>query len=295
MIVKRFDSSDNRVFKYVFEFGGKTPAIAEAVAYRYPDWNTRTVICCSVQSGCPIGCAFCGSGGKFIRNLTHQEIIDQVEHILQDHHINHEHVQRFQIMFMSMGEPFLNMPEVLQAIRLLNYEYLHAELLVSTMAPNVPADTWADFVIESSEISEIGLQFSVHASTDEERDKIIPGKHMSLLTIASMGQIWHGMTGRKPFINYCATPQNSTPGDAALLGYIFDPHIFNATVSVVCEADETVKAARDRQCKTASDFASLLVERGFDVRVFDPAGQDDIGGGCGQLWYVQQWMQQNGK
>jgi 23S rRNA (adenine2503-C2)-methyltransferase len=72
MDVRRFDSSDKRVFKYVFEPGN---AIYEAVVYRYPNWNTRTVICCSVQSGCPVGCTFCGSGGKFIRNLTDEEII----------------------------------------------------------------------------------------------------------------------------------------------------------------------------------------------------------------------------
>ncbi len=36
-----------------------------------------------------------------------------------------------------------------------------------------------------------------------------------------------------------------------------------------------------------------LIERNFSVRIFDPAGQDDIGGGCGQLWFVQQWMKKN--
>ena len=36
-----------------------------------------------------------------------------------------------------------------------------------------------------------------------------------------------------------------------------------------------------------------MLECGFDVRVFDPAGQDDIGGGCGQLWFVQDWMKKN--
>jgi hypothetical protein len=33
--------------------------------------------------------------------------------------------------------------------------------------------------------------------------------------------------------------------------------------------------------------------RGYDTRVFDPAGQDTIGGGCGQLWFVQDWMKEN--
>jgi 23S rRNA (adenine2503-C2)-methyltransferase len=37
------------------------------------------------------------------------------------------------------------------------------------------------------------------------------------------------------------------------------------------------------------------LERGYNVRVFDPAGQDDIGGGCGQLWFVQEWMKLNPK
>ena len=35
---------------------------------------------------------------------------------------------------------------------------------------------------------------------------------------------------------------------------------------------------------------SMVVVNGYDVRIFDPAGQDTIGGGCGQLWYVQEWM-----
>ena len=35
------------------------------------------------------------------------------------------------------------------------------------------------------------------------------------------------------------------------------------------------------------------MELGFSTRMFDPAGQDDIGGGCGQLWFVQEWMRNN--
>ena len=38
---------------------------------------------------------------------------------------------------------------------------------------------------------------------------------------------------------------------------------------------------------------NTFMEDGYNVRVFDPAGQDDIGGGCGQLWYVQEWMKNN--
>lgn len=37
-------------------------------------------------------------------------------------------------------------------------------------------------------------------------------------------------------------------------------------------------------------FQDKFLEKGYNVRTFDPAGQDDIGGGCGQLWYVQRWL-----
>src|SRR3989339_440698 len=46
-----------------------------------------------------------------------------------------------------------------------------------------------------------------------------------------------------------------------------------------------------RQRELVADFMELLLVRNFSVRMFDPAGQDDIGGGCGQLWHVQKWMQ----
>jgi 23S rRNA (adenine2503-C2)-methyltransferase len=59
---------------------------------------------------------------------------------------------------------------------------------------------------------------------------------------------------------------------------------------VVCERNEGLPATNDHQRGLAVDFAAKLVARGFDVRVFDPAGQDTIGGGCGQLWFVQDWM-----
>lgn len=43
------------------------------------------------------------------------------------------------------------------------------------------------------------------------------------------------------------------------------------------------------------DFSQKMLDFGFSVRVFNPAGQDDIGGGCGQLWFVQKWMKDYNK
>jgi 23S rRNA (adenine2503-C2)-methyltransferase len=81
--------------------------------------------------------------------------------------------------------------------------------------------------------------------------------------------------------------------DAARLCDLFDVNIWNATVSVICEKSEGFAVSNQYQRDLAVDFGSLLLSFGFDVRVFDPAGQDTIGGGCGQLWFVQDWMRKN--
>ena len=94
MQVKRIDSSDENVSKYVFDFGN---AVAEAVLYKYPTYEERTVICCSTQSGCPVGCRFCGAGDAFVRSLTGDEIVAQVQHLFADRGINPDDVRRCQI------------------------------------------------------------------------------------------------------------------------------------------------------------------------------------------------------
>lgn len=284
--VKRIDDAAQNVAKFVFDNG---TAVAEAVLYKYPDYATRTVICCSTQSGCPVGCRFCAAGDNFVRSLSTDEIIAQVEHSIEQTGIQASEMKRLQIMFMSMGEPLLNLKGLVPALRQLYRMYPNAALLISTSAPIINYEVVREI---SMEIPTIGLQFSVHESTDAARDFLVPfKKKLTLAQIAAEGAVWHEVTGRNPFFNYCAHDGNSSIEDADRLRALFDPHVWNATVSVVCERSEGMPATNDHQRELASDFSLKLVERGYDVRVFDPAGQDTIGGGCGQLWFVQKWMQ----
>lgn len=285
MNVKVIPSADENVNKFVFDFGD---AVAEVVSYKYPTYEERTVICCSTQSGCPIGCRFCGAGDNFVRSLTGDEIVAQVAEVFRHHGINPDAVEKGQIMFMSMGEPLLNKNGLSDAIARLAVLYPKFALLVSTSAPQVNYD-W--FINLSMMFPQVGLQFSVHESTDERRDALIPFKaKLNLAEIADMGERWHMATGRQPFFNYCAHAENTTDKDVANLSFYFDPTIWQATVSVICERDESVAAANERQRTLAEDFMAKLVAKGFSTRCFNPAGQDDIGGGCGQLWFVQDWM-----
>ena len=278
------ESSDKNVLKYVFE---RETAVAEAVLYKYPTYKERTVICCSTQSGCPVGCRFCGAGDNFVRSLTADEIVSQPIRLLEDTGIDPNEMDRLQIMFMSMGEPLLN-KELIPAIEKLYELYPKAALLISTSAPDIDYN-WVNDL--SKRVPTVGLQFSVHESTDEARDALIPFKaKLTLAQIAEKGVAWHQVTGRRPFFNYCVHPDNNSGEDVARLLNLFSPRIWNATISVICERDESVAAANARQLELATTFSSKMVEAGYNTRVFNPAGQDDIGGGCGQLWFVQDWM-----
>jgi len=287
--IKKLTGQNTNVSKYVFS---KDDAVAESVLYKYPTYQERTVICCSTQSGCPVGCRFCGSGDYFVRNLTTKEILSQPLALLEQTGVDPNSINKLQIMFMSMGEPMLNQKQLFPALRKLYELYPEAALLISTIGPSLD---YYEFYQISREIPTIGLQFSVHESTDVARDQLIPFRNkMSLQELACVGENWFYETGgRHPFFNYCANVHNTTDADVERLERLFDPSIFQATISVICEREETVAASNSRQKQLALDFMQKLNYSGYSTRCFDPAGQDDIGGGCGQLWYVQDWMKNN--
>ena len=296
MKVKTFESTDTNVKKFVFEWGDKPSekkGIAEAVLYRYGEYQKRTVICCSVMSGCPVGCTFCGTGRFFIRNLSKNEIIIQIQRCLETIDCDTKDIEKFQIMFMSMGEPMMNWKELKLAIIELADLYTNAQLLISTSAPWNMVNHLSELIQWSMAIKRLGLQFSVHESTDEARAKLIPTNTSTLRQIAAMGETWAAFTGRKPFFNYCVNTDNNGADDARRLASLFNPDVWECTLSVICEKDESVANSIERQLDIIDTFRKAMEDEGFHLRVFNPAGQDDIGGGCGQLWYFQKWLKSN--
>lgn len=287
---KVFYSSDTNVAKFVFT-KGKDIAV-EAVLYRYEEYRKRTVICCSTQCGCPIGCKFCGTGKFFVRNLTAEEIIEQVKTVLSTIDCDTKDIEKFQIMFMSMGEPFLNYDAVEKAIVTLHDIYPNAQLLISTSGPKNLWLYMSRFIELSKKIDKVGLQFSVHESTDEVRWKNLTENTGTLRQLSTAGEFWAANVGRKPFYNYCVHANNSSVEDAERLVKLFNPDVWETTLSVICEKDENVKSSIERQLEIIDGFSKALLDRGASVRVFNPAGQDDISAGCGQLWFFQKWLKE---
>lgn len=287
--IKSVLSTDDNVVKFVFT---SDSAVAEAVLYKYPTYEERTVICCSTQSGCKVGCVFCGTGKFFTRDLTSEEIVQQVAHAVEYTTVDHLSIKKFQIMFMSMGEPFLNYDNLEDAIQILASKYPNAQLLISTSAPINCSKYFTPngrFIQLSEQYPQIGIQFSVHESTDEARKELIPTRTNPISIIGRMGEDWSKATKRRPFFNYCVHEKNNSDKDVENLLKNFNPDVWEVTLSVICEKDQSMKNAIEEKLTLVTDFASKMAEAGYSTRVFNPAGQDDIGGGCGQLWFVQEW------
>ena len=140
----------------------------ETVLMRFKDRNT---ICVSCQVGCPLKCVFCATGQMgFKRNLTAGEILDQVLSFARL--LKKEKQKITNIVFMGMGEPFLNYDNIMEAIRIINnpgtFGLGARHISVSTVG-----------IVEgigrfTKENLEVNLAISLHAANEDLRTKLMP-------------------------------------------------------------------------------------------------------------------------
>src|SRR5256885_7235463 len=132
--------------------------------------RSRATICVSSQVGCAVNCQFCLTALLGVkRNLSPGEIVGQVLAVLRDHSVNLER-ERINIVFMGMGEPFLNYEHFMKAVRLLVEEvgFPESRMTVSTsgIVPRI-----FDF---GKEPVRPKLAISLNAPNDEIRERIMP-------------------------------------------------------------------------------------------------------------------------
>jgi 23S rRNA (adenine2503-C2)-methyltransferase len=133
------------------------------------EWH-RATICVSSQVGCAVNCQFCLTALLGVkRNLSAGEIVGQVIAVLNDRQVDMER-QRVNIVFMGMGEPFLNYPQFMKAVGLLveGVGFPESRMTVSTsgIIPRI-----RDFGAEPVRPK---LAISLNASNDEVRSRIMP-------------------------------------------------------------------------------------------------------------------------
>lgn len=165
-IASTIESHDKRTQKSLFRLAdGET---IEAVLMLY---DKRRTICVSTQVGCAIGCAFCATGKSgFTRDLSAGEIVAQVLPFARDIASRGERITN--IVYMGMGEPFLNYDAVMKSIRILNdhegFNLGARSFTISTVGiiPGIERFTKED--------SQVNLAISLHAGDDELRTRLVP-------------------------------------------------------------------------------------------------------------------------
>jgi 23S rRNA (adenine2503-C2)-methyltransferase len=238
----------------------------------------RTTLCVSTQVGCPLACSFCATGALgFTRNLTLAEIVDQVcrmKEIL-------EPGQRLtNVVFMGMGEPLLNLPRVVEAVRLL----LHPKAFA--LGPRKVTVSTAGVVPRIGTLLRtvpVNLAVSLHAASDAVRDVLVPiNRRFPLEELLGVLRSAPELGPRRPvFFEWTLIEGvNDAPSDARELARRIRgiPGKVNL-IPMNAHADSSQRPPSPEAC---SRFAGELTREGVSVTLRRPRGAD-IDAACGQL------------
>jgi 23S rRNA (adenine2503-C2)-methyltransferase len=183
----------------------------------------RWMIGVSTMSGCPVGCKFCATGKlKKWRNLSSNEIVKQVAFIVGEKNFGRcpQDSREFKINYTRMGEPFLNIHNVKQAIRMLNHSIPNAHHYISTIGIKGSDFSWIE--------GNITLQISLHSLDEERRRDLIPVNN--LMSIEELGKI---RTKSKLKTTLNLTLVDEEDFDIEKLKKYFDPEYFFIKLSPI--------------------------------------------------------------
>lgn len=181
----------------------------------------RWMIGVSTMSGCPVHCKFCATGNmKRWRNLTADEIVGQVEFAIAQAGFNPADAREFKINYTRMGEPFLNIDAVKEAIARITGEYPNTHHYVSTIGI-----AGSDFSFVKGNVT---LQISLHSFDDDKRNWLIP--YPKKMTIEELGRI-RTESNLKTTINLTLVDESDF--DAEKLARYFDKDYFFVKLSPI--------------------------------------------------------------
>lgn len=247
----------------------------------YPDGAAnRLTVCVSSQVGCVFGCSFCATGKMgFFRNLTHGEIVDQVQYI------NDVAEEAFgkgitNVVYMGMGEPLHNYDAVVESAGILTDELSLGlspkRITVSTVGLTKQIKRLAD------QRQPFNLAVSLHAADDEKRDEIMPiNSSMNLEELEEAVTYYYNKLHRPLTYEYLLFDGfNDSVEDAGKLAEIV--HWAPSKVNIIMYNNVSgvpLKRAREERLDA---FMKELISRDVTATVRRSRG-DDIDAGCGQL------------
>ncbi len=267
-------SQDDRTEKILFKLPDENAI--ETVIMNYDDRHT---VCISSQVGCGLGCVFCATGQMGLRrNLSKGEVVEQV--VQTARMLQRGGNKLSNVVVMGMGEPFQNYEAVMGAVDILNdphgFNFGARRFTISTvgLVPGIEKFT--------QERRQVNLAVSLHAATDELRDRLLPiNKQYPLEILIPACRRYVHQTGRRITFEWALIEgENDSLNQARILVNLVKGmrcHVniipLNVTRGYAGHASARVRVDAFHQVLTEAGInCSIRVRRGIDIQA-----------GCGQL------------
>lgn len=268
--IKKLTSSIDGTKKYLWQLNDGEKI--ESVLLIHKERNTA---CISTQVGCSLNCSFCATAKcGFTRNLKVSEILGQVLAMTV------EHQERIgNIVFMGMGEPFLNYDNLKKSIEILNskaaFDISKRRISVST-AGIIPG-----ILKMAEDFPEVVLSVSLHAPNNQIREQFMPiSQTYPFRQLIHTIKQYNEITGKRVTIEYLLIKGvNDSMEDAALLSKKLKELKANLNLIPVNPVNPDFERPG---VKHIAAFKSVIEKNGIEVVVRQEKGTD-IAGACGQL------------
>lgn len=250
----------------------------ETVLMRHPDG--RNTICVSSQVGCPLNCSFCVTGEMGLkRNLSYGEIVAQV--VFFGRILKKENARITNIVFMGMGEPFLNYENTWKAI-----EILHERRFFNIGARHISISTSGipeGIKKLARENLQVNLAWSLHAPNDNLREKLMPiGKRHKIQQVINALLVYLNATNRKIMLEYILinglNDSLATARELAILLRKLPRRLFVVNI-IPCNP---ARGFLPSEPEKINAFKKFLIEHGIPLTERARYGRN-IAGACGQL------------
>jgi 23S rRNA (adenine2503-C2)-methyltransferase len=247
----------------------------ESVLMRHKDG--RNTVCVSCQIGCPLGCLFCATGKMgFKRNLKAGEIVSQV--LFFARLLKKSGDRATNIVFMGMGEPFLNYPAVLEAIRIIKdkegFNMGARKISVSTVG--IPEG----IAKLAEDEPQVNLAVSLHAPNDKLRIKLMPaGEQYTIEKVLAAVDDYIKKTNRRVMFEYLMIDGlNDSDAEAEELAGIMKKPLYLVNLISYNPVEDLKPSSSARMNK----FRDILEKKGVAVTIRHRFGRE-VKGACGQL------------
>lgn len=267
-------SKDKLTEKALFEL--RDGSKVESVLMHYDERNS---LCISTQVGCPMDCAFCATGQMgFRRNLSSGEILGQILYYMRTLRAKGESLTN--VVYMGMGEPFLNYENVISSIQRLNHPDLlnfgARRVTISTVGIIPKIDKFAELS------SQVNLAVSLHAPTDEVRSSIVPANKLyPIRPLLAACQRYTEKTHRRVTFEYALIDSvNDSLEQAGQLAHLLRGMLCHVNLIALNPSKEYPLSGSDKN--TVLAFQEELLRYGIQTTIRLRRGIE-INAGCGQL------------